>query len=373
MRKCAYCDFYSGSDLSRIPHYIDALVQEIRRAEPPAGLAFDTLYFGGGTPSVLEPAQIARILAAVRSRLTLLPGAEITLEANPGTVTPETLRAFRRTGVNRLNIGVQSFSDAGLRFLGRIHSAEDARLTLGWARDAGYDNIGLDLIYGLPGQSAADWIADMRAAVALAPHHLSCYMLTYEAGTPLTRRKARGAFRPLSEKRVGGLFQATIRFLTDNGYAQYEVSNFACSTEKQSRHNRKYWSFAPYLGFGPSAHSFIPPERWWNVASTSRYLALAASGQPPLEARETVGYEQQIIEAIYLGLRQNKGIRIADFEARFGFRFDRVFGEVLAELATKGWMQNDAARCALTPEGMLFLDGITSMFVSRDFPEAPPA
>lgn len=373
VRKCAYCDFYSVSDLSRIPRYTDALEQEIRRAEPPAGQAFDTLYFGGGTPSVLEPAQIARILKAIRERLTLLPGAEITLEANPGTVTPETLLAFRRIGVNRLNIGVQSFSDAKLRFLGRIHSAEEARQALRWARDAGYDNIGLDLIYGLPGQTEADWIAEMRAAVALAPHHLSCYMLTYEAGTPLTRRKARGAFEPLSEERVGGLFQATIRFLADSGYHQYEVSNFACSAEKQSRHNRKYWSFAPYLGFGPSAHSFIPPERWWNVSAIGRYLALAASGRGPVEERETVGYAQQVIEAIYLGLRQNEGIRIADFEARFGFRFDTAFREVLAEIGNNGWIKDDAARCALTPEGMLFLDGITSMFVSRDFPEAPPA
>ena len=372
LRKCAYCDFYSESDLTRIPQYLDALDGEIRQADPPSDPAFDTLYFGGGTPSVLTPAHIARIMETVRARLTLLPDAEITLEANPGTVTFETLRAFRRIGVNRLNVGVQSFSDRALRFLGRIHSARDARAAVNRARDAGYDNIGLDLIYGLPGQTPAEWIADMGAAVALAPHHLSCYMLTYEAGTPLARLKARGGFQPLSEERVGRLFRTTVRFLADNGYTQYEVSNFACSEEKRSRHNRKYWSFSPYLGFGPSAHSFIPRERWWNAASLEAYLERAARGMPAVEDREVIDYEREIIEAIYLGLRQNEGIRIRDFENRFGLRFDRVFGDVTAELRKNGWITEDACRLALTSEGLLFLDGITSMLVSREFPEAPP-
>ncbi len=373
VRRCLYCDFYSESDLLRMPAYLDALDREIGMAEPPASPAFDTVYFGGGTPSLLDPDHVARILARVRGRLALSADAEITLEANPGTVTPETLTAFRRAGVNRLNIGVQSFSDAALRFLGRIHSAEDARAAVGWAMDAGYDNIGLDLIYGLAGQTETDWIADMRAAVALRPHHLSCYMLTYAQGTALTGLKDRGAFAPLPDERVGELFQTAVRFLADNGFAQYEISNFACAAEKRSRHNRKYWSFVPYLGFGPAAHSFIAPERWWNTGSLDRYIGLTERGRPPVEERETVTYPQQIIEAVYLGLRHNDGIGMADFEARFGFRFDKIFGSVLAELQKHGWVQNDAARCALTPAGMQLLDAITAMFVSHDFPEAPPA
>ncbi|WP_373498442.1 radical SAM family heme chaperone HemW [Desulfococcus sp.] len=373
VRKCAYCDFYSNTDLSLIPSFLDALCREIRRADAPPGLAFDTLYLGGGTPSVLAPDQIGHILEAVRGRFAVRPDPEVTLEANPGTVTPGTLAAFRRMGVNRINIGVQSFSEAGLRFLGRIHTAEEARLAVRWAREAGFENIGLDLIYGLPKQTEGDWIADMAAAAALAPHHLSCYMLTYEAGTPLTRRMAEGRFRPLSEDRVGGLFLTTIRFLAEKGYAQYEVSNFACSAEKRARHNRKYWSFAPYLGFGPSAHSFIPPERRWNIASLEEYLAFSAAGKPAVAGREVLSYAQQIIEVVFLGLRQNDGIRISDFEEGFGLGFEETFGGVLSELRKNGWLKtDDASRCALTPSGMLFLDGITSMFVSMDFPESPP-
>ncbi|MGD9876494.1 radical SAM family heme chaperone HemW [Desulfococcus sp.] len=371
VRKCLYCDFYSEIDRSRIPDYLDALDQEIRCADPPAGLIFDTLYIGGGTPSVLASNQVNRIMATVRERFELCPDAEITLEANPGTLTEKGLRALRRLGVNRLNIGVQSFSDKGLRFLGRVHSAEDARTSVRWAQDAGYDSIGLDLIYGLPGQSAADWIADMTAAVTLAPHHLSCYMLTYEPRTPLSRLLEKRTFKPLSESRVGTLFQTTIRFLADHGYTQYEVSNFARSSDKQSRHNRKYWSMAPYLGFGPSAHSFMPPERWWNVGSIGRYMELTATGQPVVDAKEVVDREGQIIEGLYLGLRQTDGIRIPDFENRFELRFKEVFGEVLATLRKKKWLQDAADRCALTPLGLRFLDSVTSMFVSRDFSGIP--
>jgi oxygen-independent coproporphyrinogen-3 oxidase len=374
VRKCAYCDFCSEDDRSRIPAYLNALVKEIGGAKPPSGLAFDTLYLGGGTPSVLAPEEIGRILAAVRRRLPLLPGAEITIEANPGTLAPGALGELRRLGVNRINIGIQSFSDARLRFLGRIHSAKAGRGAVRRARAAGFDNIGLDLIYGLPGETASDWRAEMRSAAALGPEHLSCYMLTYEPGTPLARRLARGDFAPLDEARVGRRYRDTVRFLADRGFVQYEVSNFARSEAVQSRHNRKYWNFAPYLGFGPSAHSFIPPERWWNEAPLGRYLKHSASERSTAAERETVGYGQQIIEAVYLGLRQTRGIIVADFEARFGLDFKGTFGRVLAELRRKGWLDtSDAARCALTPAGMLFLDGIASMFVAVDFPDAPPA
>lgn len=373
VRKCAYCDFYSNAGLPRIPAFLDALCREIRQTEAPPGLDFDTIYLGGGTPSLLSPDQVGRILDAIRGRFVVCPDAEITLEANPGTVTPGTLRGFRRAGVNRIHIGVQSFSEAGLRFLGRIHSGDEARLSVRWAREAGFDNIGLDLIYGLPDQTEADWTADMEAAVALAPHHLSSYMLTYEPGTPLARRKEKGRFRPLPEDRVGRLFLATVRFLGEKGYAPYEVSNFAVSPEKRSRHNRKYWSSAPYLGFGPSAHAFLPPERRWNAPTLEEYLTLLATGKPAVVGREVLSYGQQIIEAVYLGLRQNEGIRISAFEERFGLGFEETFGTVLSELRKNGWMKTDApGRCALTPPGMLFLDGITAMLVSCDFPDSPP-
>ena len=373
VRKCAYCDFYSKSDLSRIPPFSTPCAG--RSAGPMRRRAWPSTpsTWGAAPRQSLRRTRSGTSWRRSGADSTCARTPEVTLEANPGTVTPGTLAAFRRMGVNRINIGVQSFSEAGLRFLGRIHTAEEARLAVRWAREAGFENIGLDLIYGLPKQTEGDWIADMAAAAALAPHHLSCYMLTYEAGTPLTRRMAEGRFRPLSEDRVGGLFLTTIRFLAEKGYAQYEVSNFACSAEKRARHNRKYWSFAPYLGFGPSAHSFIPPERRWNIASLEEYLAFSAAGKPAVAGREVLSYAQQIIEVVFLGLRQNDGIRISDFEEGFGLGFEETFGGVLSELRKNGWLKtDDASRCALTPSGMLFLDGITSMFVSMDFPESPP-
>ena len=363
VRKCAYCDFYSCTRLDRVPGFMDALRREMRLTAQKAPGPFDSVYFGGGTPSLLGPHRIQILLDAVEGLYRLSPTPEITLEVNPGTVTSEDFRAYRRAGVNRLNIGIQSFQNRNLRFLGRIHTAEEAIATVEAARRAGFDNLGLDLMYGLPGQSPEAWRFDLNTAVSLNPEHLSCYMLSYEPGTPLERRIRKGSIQPLPDRRVGELFTMTVRLLAACGYAQYEISNFARSEMFQSRHNRKYWNFVPYLGLGPSAHSFILPRRYWNLSDIKSYIETLRDRILPIEAEERLTPEQQMIEAIYLGLRQTAGISIADFEGRFGGDFRTGFESLLDELSKNGWMRTDPARCALTPKGLLVLDTIASRFL----------
>ena len=290
LRKCLYCDFYSTADLSLKPAFLEALITEIAATDP-GELVFDTIYFGGGTPSLLSPPEVARILGGLFSRFHFQEPVEITLEANPGTVGLESLKGLRSAGVNRLNIGVQSFQDENLAQLGRIHSAAQAQEALAAARRAGFGELGLDLIYGLPGQRRPAWFTDLRRALAYQPEHLSCYMLTLEPGTPLAERHRFGRFRPAPEARVAELFMATSEFLAGRGYLHYEVSNFArcgpsgCRQARVSRHNSKYWSHAPYLGFGPAAHSFLPPKRFWNHRDVARYVEDLRAGRRPLAGR----------------------------------------------------------------------------------------
>ncbi len=368
VRKCDYCDFYSVTDLSLIPDFVHALIREMEMRSCHADFPFDTMYLGGGTPSVLKPEHIRQILDTAFQCFDLHSHAEITLEVNPGTVSPESLREFRNMGINRINIGVQSFSDESLGFLGRIHTARDASLALAWAKKAGFDNMGIDLIYALPEQSEEDWRSDMEQALAFAPAHLSCYMLTYESGTRLTQQMEKGFFSPLEEEPSGNLFEFTVNFLESGGYAQYEISNFARSAELQSRHNRKYWSFAPYIGLGPAAHSFFPPMRCWNCRSVKDYLDLLKQNVLPEAGREELTSEQEMMEAVYVGLRQKQGLEIKEFENRFAVSFADLFGKLREELKKRGFLEEDACRCALSVRGMRFLDSITSLFVDQ-FPE----
>lgn len=336
---------------------------------------FDTLYIGGGTPSVFNAENIGRIIAAVRRSFSILQDAEITLEVNPGTITAEELGGFRQVGVNRLNIGMQSFNPENLNFLGRIHSRSDADFAGQWARDAGFDNIGLDFIYGIPVQTKKSWIDDLKRALRFEPEHLSCYMLTYEPGTPMDASRQKGRFRPLNDDKIRDLFAATIEFLAGRGYAQYEVSSFASTgsgrsgqrsfERNRSRHNRKYWSFTSYLGLGPSAHSFKEPERSWNRPDVRRYIEeLAARRFPPAE-NEVLSRSQLMMEAIYLGLRQVEGISIDAFEEKFAVNFQQWFSDTLRVLEERGLIRSIQNRCALTRKGMLYLDSITSMLTNQ--------
>lgn len=368
VRKCAYCDFYSVSDISLKSMFLEALSSEIAAADP--GLfVFDTIYIGGGTPSLLEPVEVAGIIAGLFSKFRFEEPVEVTLEANPGTVDEAKLSGFRSAGVNRLNIGVQSFQEKNLELLGRIYSARQAHEALLNARQRGFEAVGLDLIYGLPGQSRADWLADLQLAVVFQPEHLACYMLTVEPGTPLAEDQRRGRFHPAPEADVAELFLATSEFLTGRGFRHYEISNFArCEADGSSaacisRHNSKYWTHAPYLGFGPAAHSFLPPRRFWNHRDVTRYADELRAGRRPVAGEEVLTPKQEMTEAIMLGLRTAAGVDLREFRRRFGEDFMEVRGKTAAELQSQGLLTLDAERCAPTRRGMLYLNTVTAALI----------
>ncbi|MGD2273050.1 MAG: radical SAM family heme chaperone HemW [Desulfobacterales bacterium] len=363
-QKCPYCDFYSITDLSLVPPFIDALKKEmfLTCGHP---LRFDSVYIGGGTPSVLGPDGIAEILTSAHQNFQIIPDCEITVEINPGTIDAADLTDYKQSGINRVNIGVQSFCDQNLEFLGRTHSAKVAADTVKNTQKAGVQNFGLDFIYGIPGQAQSNWRKDLSKAVSFEPRHIACYMLTYEQGTPLAKRRQEGVFQPVAEAQVADLFTFTVEFLASHGYQQYEVSNFAVSKNSRSRHNQKYWSFAPYIGLGPSAHSFVEPLRFWNHSEVITYITELNAGREAIAGKETLTQEQLMIEAIYLGLRQTEGIDLAGFEAKFKIPFIDQFQEEIKRFEEKGYLRVTDQQCALSSKGMCFLDSIAAAFTSK--------
>lgn len=366
-KKCAYCDFYSVTDLSLENAFMDAVIREMELLGDSA-LTFDTIYLGGGTPSVLSAKAIDRMLSRAFMLFDIQRNAEITIEVNPGTVDKTSLRDCRQAGINRINIGVQSFSAAALKFLGRIHTAAEAESAIDTARRAGFRNLGLDLIYGLPGQSPDAWQKDLEHAVGVSPEHLSCYTLTYEEGTPLGKMKAEDRVEPLNDRTIADLFKTMQSVLGSYGYEQYEIANFAKRTKKdgtayRSRHNQKYWTSAPYIGLGPSAHSFIEPERRWNIADIHTYLSRVEKGVLPIDTKETLTPEQRLTETLYLGLRTKEGINIPLLEQTFDLDFHTRYGNTLEDMIQAELIELTQTRCALTPRGMRFLDGVVGMLV----------
>ena len=362
-RKCPYCDFYSVTDTELISEYLEALREEIRLAPEIPG-QYDTVYIGGGTPSLLSPGQIEILLESLFNRFDIAKNAEITLEVNPGSVSAEVLNQYRAAGINRLNAGVQSFNDRMLKFLGRIHSSAQAVEVIRQARAAGYDNLGLDLIYGLPGQTADAWRQDLDAALGFSLEHISCYLLTYAAGTPMADQLNQNRFQPLAEETCGEMFLLTHDLLCKQGYLHYEISNFACSDNMKSRHNQKYWDNTPYIGLGPSAHSYFDHSRHWNVSSMQHYMESIRAGKLPIDGSETLTAEQEMIEAVFLGLRCADGIDINSFESRFGIDFHDKFHNVLTRQQEAGYVSLDGGRCKLTRQGLLYADSIAQALVN---------
>jgi oxygen-independent coproporphyrinogen III oxidase len=366
--KCPYCDFYSVTERRLIPDYIEALHTELalrRRSVPCA----DTVYFGGGTPSMLAPRQIGSILDSICGSFSMESHPEVTLEVNPGTVNADNLADYRIAGVNRLNIGLQSIDDQNLVFLGRIHTAGQGLDTLRWARQAGFQNVGLDLIYAIPGQTRKRWESELAEVVRLAPDHLSCYTLTIEPGTPMAARVQKGDIQPLDEKTAGDLFSFSTDYLNRNGYRQYEISNFARdagdgSRDNRSRHNRKYWTLAPYLGFGPAAHSFLDNRRWWNHDTLHPYLSAIKAGELPVAGAENLTFDQQMIEFIYLGLRQTDGIDTSAFASRFNAAFCGLFEPQVSRLLGEGLLEKSLDHIRLTARGMRFLESVAGRLIT---------
>jgi oxygen-independent coproporphyrinogen-3 oxidase len=331
--RCGYCDFYTVADRDAlIPAYINALLNEIElyaRHGNYASLAFSTLYFGGGTPSLMSTNQLSAIVGKLLSSFRFSSSPEITLEVNPETVDLAKLQAIRQAGVNRLSIGFQSFQPGELLFLERTHNVQTSITCYENARSAGFENISLDLIFALPGQTIRTWQYNLAEAVFLAPEHVSAYALTFEEGTPLTSRLKKGTIKSASEKTQSQMHLKTISFLRDEGYAQYEISNYA-KPGKESGHNSKYWDGSPYLGLGVSSHSFVNGRRFWNVRNMNRYIEALADHTLAVDGEEFLSRENILVEKIWLGLRQRKGLNIADFENLLQASFFATYKRQLA-------------------------------------------
>ncbi|MBF0301545.1 MAG: radical SAM family heme chaperone HemW [Desulfamplus sp.] len=376
IRKCPYCDFYSISDLSFKKRFVTDLIKELEMRADPA-LIVDTIYFGGGTPSLLTSGELEKIVAAVTKSFKFpnkRQDLQITMEVNPGSVKESYFKEIREYGVNRLSVGVQSFQNRKLAFLERIHSADASRQTILSARDAGFDDIGIDLMYGLPEETEKIWLADLEAALECHPEHISCYMLSYESDTPMFAAYKRGDIKPLDDGKAASLFKLTSEYLVSKGFSHYEISNFAATLEHQSIHNKKYWEMVTYLGFGPSAHSYYFQllsdnalfKRSWNTKSVHKYLSLIENGILPVAEQETLTNEQQLIEMIMVGLRTDKGVDIKSFEQLYGeCQFEIIFKDVINQLEKRSWGKIEGERCRLTNDGWLFLDTILRWFVNK--------
>lgn len=368
LRKCPYCAFVSreGSPAER-EAYVSLLLEEMRLAkrENRPSLPLDSVYLGGGTPSLLEPGQTERILSLANDLFGLSHDAEITLEANPGTLDSRRLEGFRRSGINRLSLGVQSFHDPLLATLGRIHTAGQAEEALSNARKAGFQNIGIDLIHALPGQTMEMWHDDLKRAQDLSPQHLSVYGLTLEEGTPFAERYA--ADRGVPDQDLSAdMFELAHTLLTGAGYEHYEIANYA-RPGFRSRHNSGYWRRDGYLGLGCGAHSFLRNAqygiRFGNSCDPEEYAAAIAGGELPRQDRLELTRDDALAEFMFLGLRMADGVTSADLEREFGISLWERYGSELHELAEQGLLVGDESGVRLTGRGMLLSNRVFSRFL----------
>ncbi len=360
LSKCPYCDFYSSTALSALPFFPDALFKEMEMVRNWFKV-FDTVYIGGGTPSLLNPKQLESILVRIRETFGLMPNTEITIETNPADLNRSYLESIHGLGINRINIGVQSLDQEVLGFLGRRHSLTQTISSIEASRKAGFHNIGLDLIYAVPGQSMDSWLDTLKQAVGFSPEHLSCYQLTLEPKTPLGKRVQAGEFSVLEEELQYEFFIRTSQFLEAAGYIHYEVSNFAKGTEYASRHNQKYWDHSPYLGLGPAAHSFRDNRRWWNHRSIGQYMTAVNAGILPVEETETLTMEQLRLEALSLGLRTKNGIRFEDLKSRYQYDLLADKKKMLDKLQDEGLIFIRDGRLCPTPAGFAVADSLAQI------------
>lgn len=353
--KCPYCGFYSVASLSMVSRWLKALKKEASYSRERFG-EFDSLYLGGGTPSVLDIRDLEEIMNHISENFRFSPDTEITIEVNPGDITLDKVRGLKAIGFNRVNLGIQSFDDRELIFLGRRHSSVEAQSSMDCLRSGGFDNIGIDLIYGLEGQTLRGWSESLDKALSFKPEHISCYQLNIEKKTPFWKRKEKGNLRSPSEDEEVEFFNFHSGFLERNGYIHYEVSNFARNESFVSRHNCKYWSHEPYLGLGPSAHSFIPNERRWNFSSIKRYCEALEKGKAPVDGRETLTAEQMMLETMSLGFRTLKG-----FEKEVIRRLPGA-DDTLCKLQELDFVQVEEDRIIPTRKGFLVADSLPLMF-----------
>lgn len=362
---CNYCNFNRGlHDEGLRRRYVDALVADIRRQAAP-GVAADTIFFGGGTPSLLEPAEVTAILAACRESFAVAADVEITLEANPESATAAALEGYRAAGINRLSFGVQSFHDAELKRLGRLHSSATARQAVTNARAAGFDNLSLDLMMWLPGQQPADWLASVDALIEVAPEHASLYLLEIYPNAPLKDEMARAGWSVAPDDDAAEMYLDGLGRLDRAGYEQYEISNVA-QPGRRSRHNLKYWQEGEWIGFGCGAHSTYGGERWRTLNATADYVERIAAGAGVHLDRRVLDPHERLEEALFMGLRLVEGLDLAALHERHGVDIWARYGQDLAAFVDLGLLVHEPGRrLALTRAGMLLANEVMSVFIGR--------
>ena len=373
VRKCIYCDFYSipsveGSVAQRLRSYVyadqhvflDALEKELESL--PEDFAPETIFIGGGTPTELSDRDFASFLDLLRQKVTFDQLREWTCESNPGTLTEEKVRLLREAGVNRMSIGVQSFDPAALEFLGRIHSADEARAGIRLLKAAGFQSMNLDLIYGIPTVDPDVLSADLAAAVELGVDHIAAYCLIFEDGTPLADLQRKGYVKEVDDDVELAQYQLVRSRLADAGYHQYELSNFA-KPGHECLHNLLYWDGGEYFGCGPSAHSHWQGRRWSNVRSLESYCKQWLTGTFAPAMEEMLSPEAKARELVIFGLRKTRGIQLADFTARTGYTLDQLYGDTLGWLCDIGMLTRDAGSIRLTESGLFLSDSVFAELV----------
>lgn len=359
-QKCVYCDFYSIEDRSAQARFVSALVREIdlKIARYPSleGSAVSTIFFGGGTPSLLTPEELQSIVEAITKRFVLLPDLEFTLECNPGTVTESKLARYRALGANRVSFGVQSFHADELEWLSRIHSADEARDAVRFSRSAGFDRVSIDLMFALPEQTKRKLAYSLEQAIELETDHLSVYNLTVEEGTPLNRMVKLHQINEMPVDEASEMYEMVQETLSNAGFVQYEISNYAKSQNQRCRHNLVYWDgYADYVSFGPSAHEFIGGERSWNLSSLDRYLDRIEHGILPRNNSERPDLLERRIEVLFCGLRST-GVHIPQFNT--SFREDLRSNRELVRIIDEGLATIEGDILRLSATGYRFCDNI---------------
>ncbi len=348
VQKCLYCDFLSWHDSrENQARYVQALCREIRACRGRYPARVSSLFFGGGTPSVLEPGQMAEIMEALGEVFSFETDSEMSIEANPGTVNLEKLRTYEKIGLNRISFGLQSAHNEELKALGRIHTWEEFLESYDLARQAGFDNINVDLMSGIPGQTPASWQKALSRVLELAPEHISAYSLIVEEGTPFAQRK----LNLPEEEEERRMYEMTAEMLGSQGYRQYEISNYALP-KRECAHNMGYWTREDYLGLGLGAASLFESQRWNNTDSMEEYLEKSAHPEEIQVCRENLSVREQMEETMFLGLRMTEGIERERFQEEFGISVEEVYGETVRRLEGLGLLQADGGRIYLTRKGI---------------------
>ena len=358
--KCIYCDFYSIITKDNILPYLNSLKKEIEfySDQYSADRIFTSIYFGGGTPSLMQPEYISEIISTIKKFYAVSDNAEITLETNPGTVDKQKLRLFHNVGINRISIGIQSFNENELKFLTRIHDKETALRAVDYANEAGFKNINIDLIFNLPDQTKEKWRSNLNIAVQLPITHISAYNLILERGTILNKMVIDGEIKIQDSDYHADLYEICLDFLEDNFFIQYEVSNFA-KEGFECIHNNAYWRYKDYLSFGTSAHSFMNGKRWWNYSSLKKYLSEMEKKNYAAANFEYINKKQMLNEYIMLALR-SKGINISEFRDIFGENWLKINADYLSELKNKNFILFNDKYIRLTKSGYALCDEILS-------------